>query len=276
MNELLAGPAANIALGESIKGMLTLLAISTLRVYALFMVFPPTQDTVLQGPVRNGLCLMIGMYIAWGQPLYPFEHMAPFTMAVIILKEVVIGLVIGITASMAFWVVEGVGALLDNMSGFNNVQMTNPLSGQQSTPLSNLLGQLASSLFWMLGGALALVGVLFQSFHWWPLAKVTLAWTNVLEDFAAIHLQRYMAQAVTIAAPVMLVLLLIELGFGVIAKTADKLEPNMMSQPLKGAVATVMVSLLVVLYFQEAQPALALQHLADTIRFWMQNASVPR
>jgi type III secretion protein T len=276
MNELLAGPAANIAFGESIKGLLTLVAISTLRVYAVFMVFPPTQDTVLTGPVRNGFCLVIGMYIAWGQPLYPFEHMSAFALAVIIVKEVVIGLVIGISAAMAFWVVEGVGALLDNMSGFNNVQMTNPLSGQQSTPLANLLGQLASSLFWMLGGALALIGVLFQSFHWWPLAKVTLSWTNVLEDFAAIHLQTYMAQAVTIAAPVLLVLLLIELGFGVIAKTADKLEPNMMSQPLKGAVATVMLSLLVVLYFHEAQPALALKNLAATIQFWINNASTPR
>ena len=58
------------------------------------------------------------------------------------LKEVALGLLIGFAASTVFWTAESVGALIDAQTGFNNVQMTNPLSGEQSTPISHLLSQL--------------------------------------------------------------------------------------------------------------------------------------
>ena len=102
------------------------------------------------------------------------------------------------------------------------------------------------------------------------------SWDKVLEDFAAIHLSHYMAQIVVIAAPLLLMLLLIDLAFGILAKTADKLEPNAIAQPLKGAVATIMIALFVGVYFQEVQPQLALKTLAQDIEAWVRNAPPAR
>jgi len=53
----LGGTEALIHLGESVKGLLTLLALSSLRGYVAMLVLPVTNDQVLQGVVRNGLAL---------------------------------------------------------------------------------------------------------------------------------------------------------------------------------------------------------------------------
>ena len=54
-----------------------------------------------------------------------------------------------------------------------------------------------------------------------------------------------MTSTIKFAAPMMLVLVLIDLGFGLITRAADKLEPTNLSQPVKGAVTMLMLALLI-------------------------------
>ena len=121
----------------------------------------------------------------------------------------------------------------------------------------------------MLGGMVALVGLLFESFQWWPLGSLSPDWAPLLEDFVRVETDRYVEAVVKIAAPALLVLVLVDLGFGLIAKTAEKLEPNNLSQPVKGAIALIMLSLLVALFFEQVRPALALQEIVREMKQWV-------
>lgn len=273
MAEALARLAGLVEFGETLKAVMMLMALCTARLYALAMIFPPLGDTAMQGVVRNGVCITIGFFMAWGQPLHIVEGLGTLQLIALILKEGVLGLVLGFAAATVFWVAEGVGALIDNQCGFNNVQQTNPMSGSESTPVGNVLGQLAIACFWMLGGITVLVTVLFQSYSWWPLDRMTPDFQGALQHFVQAHFSVLMKMMITLAAPMLLVLLLIDLGFGLIGKTAEKLEPNSLSQPIKGAVALLMLTLLVALFFQQAQPMLALRHLQQDLVKWMGEAA---
>ncbi len=268
----LGGTEALIHLGESLKSLLTLLALSSLRGYVAMLVLPVTNDQVLQGVVRNGLALTIGIFIAFGQPLQVVEGVSTLTLCLLIAKEGLIGLLIGYAVSTVFWVAEGIGVLIDNQAGYNNVQQTNPLSGEQSTPVGNLLSQLAICGFYLLGGMLALVGLLFESFQWWPLNRAVPDWSNLLERFLQVQMGSYLDAMIKICSAVVMVLLLIDLGIGLIAKTADKLEPNNLSQPIKGAVALVMLVLLVAVFFEQVKPQLALHTMARDLAVWFRPA----
>jgi len=109
-----------------------------------------------------------------------------------------------------------------------------------------------------------------RELFWWPLGALTPSWQGLLADFAALYTTGYLQATVKIAAPVVLVLILVDLGFGLIAKTADKLEPNNLAQPIKGAVALAMVGLLVALFFEQVKPMLALGRLAADLSQWLQ------
>jgi type III secretion protein T len=268
-----SGTLALIHLGESAKSLLTLLAVCSLRGYVAMLVLPVTNDQVLQGVVRNGVALTIGIYIAAGQPLHLVDDVGSLALLALIAKEGLIGLLLGYAISTVFWVAEGVGVLIDNQAGYNNVQQTNPLSGEQSTPVGNLLSQLAICGFYLLGGMLVLVGLLFESFHWWPLGKLMPEWSQLLERFLQVQVSNYMQAVVKIASAVVVVLLLIDLGIGLIAKTADKLEPNNLGQPIKGAVAMLMLVMLVAVFFEQVKPQLALHSMARDLSSWLQPSS---
>jgi type III secretion protein T len=276
MNEMFNTFAGVIGFGTTLQDGVMLLAVCLLRVYAVFLVLPATTDQVLQGPIRNGVCICLALFIAWGQPAGLVHGMDMVQLVATIAKEALIGVVLGFAASTVFWVAEGVGVLIDNQAGYNNVQQTNPLSGEQSTPIGNLLSQLAISGFYLLGGMLMLTGILFDSFHWWPIGSLSPAWSTILEDFVRVQTGHYLELMIKIAAPALLVLMLIDLGFGILSKTAEKLEPNNLAQPVKGAVAIAMLSLLVAVFFEQVRPALSMQNLSAELAQWARAAEAAK
>lgn len=275
MGDALAGGVDMIHLGETAKSVMMLLILCSARIYAAMIVMPVSNDQVLRGGSRNGLALSFGVFIAWGQPISIMEGMGTLALVTTLAKECMIGLLLGYAVSIVFWTAEGVGVLIDNQAGYNNVQQTNPLSGEQSTPVGNMLSQLAISCFYMLGGLMAFAGLMFESFKWWPLGAMLPGWSQLLERFVAAQTAGLTATVVTIASPVVMVLLLIDLGIGLIAKTADKLEPNNLGQPIKGAVALLMLVMLVAVFFEQVRPQLALHSIVRQMEVWMKPSSVP-
>jgi type III secretion protein T len=253
-------------IGEYAKGAMLLMALCGMRILAAMMVMPATNDQVLQGTIRTGIALVIGGYIAWGQSMEWALHLSSAQIVALLLKETLLGLLLGFASATVFWVAEGVGVMIDNQAGYNSVQQTNPLSGEQSTPVGNTLQQLAITGFYMLGGLVMWVGVLFETYGWWPLARVLPEWSNVLERFVQMEVQRYLVAVVQIACPVMLVLLMIDLAIGLLSKMSEKLEPNNLGQPIKGAVALLLLSMLVAVFFEQAKPQLALHSLAADLK----------
>ena len=220
---------------DGLHGLLILLALCSIRILVVFVVLPAASDQVLSGGVRNGVVYAISLFIAAGQPADALVRLDGMTMGIIVGKEMFIGLVIGYTASSVFWIAQSVGVIIDNMAGFNNIQTSNPLRGEQSTPISNVLIQMAIVLFYVSGGMLLLLGAIFESFRWWPLTATMPSLDAMTQSFLIGRVDTIASATVKLAAPVMLVLALVDLGFGLVAKAADKLEPTSLSQPVRSS-----------------------------------------
>ncbi|MGM9491228.1 type III secretion system export apparatus subunit SctT [Ideonella sp. YS5] len=251
--------------GAEFKGLLGVLALCTVRVYAALLVLPATSDQILHGQIRNALALSFGLFIAWGQPPDLLTHFSVIQIVTLSLKEGMIGMLIGFAVSSVFWMAEGVGMLIDNQAGYNNVQQQNPLSGQQSTPVGNLLSQLAIVAFYMLGGMMVFVGLLIDSYEWWPLHGTLPSWPTLLERFLPAQVQSLAETTLKIAGPVIVTLMLIDLGIGLLGKAAEKLEPNSLGQPIKGATAMLMLVMLVSIFFNQARPELSIRPVAKRL-----------
>jgi type III secretion protein T len=251
--------------GAEFKGLLGVLALCTVRVYAAMLVLPATSDQILHGQIRNALALSFGLFIAWGQPPDLLTHFSVIQIVTLSAKEGMIGMLIGFAVSSVFWMAEGVGMLIDNQAGYNNVQQQNPLSGQQSTPVGNLLSQLAIVAFYMLGGMMVFVGLLIDSYQWWPLQGTLPSWPTLLERFLPAQVQSLSETTLKIAGPVIVTLMLIDLGIGLLGKAAEKLEPNSLGQPIKGATAMLMLVMLVSIFFNQARPELSIRPVAQRL-----------
>ena len=259
------GAVAMLGLGMNFKEVLSIVALSSVRVYAAMLVLPATNDQLIQGVVRNGIALTIGLFVAFGQPAQLVADAGPLQLLLLSLKEVAIGTLIGFAMSIVFWTAEIVGMLIDNIAGFNSVQQNNPLSGTQSTPLGNLLGQLAVVGFYTLGGMMVFVGLLLDSHRWWPLSGTMPDWPHLAERFLSAQVTTLSDTALKIAGPVLVTLVLIDLGIGLLSKAAEKLEPSSLAQPIKGATAVAMVVVLVAVFFDQVRSELTLRPQAQRL-----------
>jgi type III secretion protein T len=256
---------AMLELGIDIKELLGALALCTARIYAAMVVLPATNDQILHGQTRNAMALGFGLFVACGQPPGLLDHLSVIEIVSLGLKESLIGLLIGFAMSSIFWAAEGVGMLIDNQAGYNSIQQQNPLTGQQSTPVGNLLSQLAIVAFYMLGGMTVFITLLIDSYQWWPLRGTLPDWPQLLERFLPGQMQSYTETTLKIAGPVIVTLMLIDLGIGLLGKAAEKLEPNSLGQPIKGATAMLMLVMLVSVFFTQARPELSMKPAARRI-----------
>jgi type III secretion protein T len=232
------------------------ISLSSARLFAAFSILPFTADSVLQGMTRNGVVLIIAAFVAFGVPAQALGQLDALTLAGLVLKESLIGLVLGFCGSSVFWVAQSVGALIDTQAGYNSVQLTNPLSGEQSTPVSDMLLQLIIAVFYTLGGLLVFVGALFDSFKIWPLLAPLPSAKDAADVFFLTQVDSLMTSVVKFAAPALLVLLLIDLGFGLMTRAADKLEPSSLSHPVKGAVTMLLLAFMVGVFVTQIRYAL--------------------
>jgi type III secretion protein T len=266
---------ALISQGITLQALLSLVVMCSMRIYAAMLILPPTADSVIKGPIRNALALSFGLYVALGQPPHMLQDISAVQLLTLALKETAIGLLLGLACGSIFWIAEGVGMLIDNQAGFNNVQQSNPMSDQQSTPVGNILLQLATVSFYALGGMMVFGGLMMDSFQWWPLKHVMPDWQQLLERFLLEEIRSYSEALIKLAGPVLMMLVIIDLGLGLMTKAAEKLEPSSLSQPIKGATALLMLSLLIAVFFQQLKPQLSLQPLAQRINAMLTPAASP-
>jgi type III secretion protein T len=248
--------------GHSWDQFVITLLICSLRMLVAFMVLPAMSDEVLTGANRAAVASIFGAYVAFGQPLDLSEHMRIAGLALYAIKEGLLGLVLGFAASSVFWIAQSVGAYVDDLSGYNNVQVSNPLRGESSTPVSNLLGQLVIAVFWSLGGMTFLLGSIFASYKIWPIADALPSMPNVAETFVIQQTDTLMQITTKLATPMLLVLVLIDLSFGLIAKAAEKLEPSTLSQPIKGAVTLLLLALFVSIFIDQVKDQISMRTLS--------------
>ena len=256
---------ATIQSSHDLVRFMIVLGLCSERLMVLMMVFPPTSDNVIQGRVRTALALLWGSFVAYGQRGV-LEQGDAMVLVGIGLKEALIGVGLGFAASTVFWAAESVGTYVDDLTGFNQVQMQNPSQGQQTSLTSTLLSQFAIAAFWCLGGMTFLLGAVYESYTWWPLDGVMPSGGTIFEAFVLMKTDSLMETVAKLATPMMLLLLLIDIGFGFTGKVSQKLDLPSLAQPVKGALTILMLALMAAVFIDQVRDQLSLTGIAAEAR----------
>jgi type III secretion protein T len=215
------------------------------RLAAIFAVVPFLSGQMITGVVRGGLLLMLAIYLS---PVA--GEMPPLSFGLLLLiasKEALIGLLLGLGFGVFIWAAQSVGDLIDFQTGSGNAAFFDPAAGHQNGPTGEFLGWLVIALFVAAGGLLAMLGVIADSYRLWPVASFFPDVGKLLEMFAVRQGDTLFLWIVKLASPVILVLLLVELGIGLVGRVAPQLNVFFVSQPLKSVLAALM--LLLFLFF---------------------------
>ena len=210
---------------------------------ALFLV-PFFSESVIGG-VRNrsAIILVMGLF------LYPLvsAQLVPQTsmggLMGLLVKEVVLGLLMGVVILTIFWGFQMIGALIDNQRGATAASSMDPLVGEQSSPLGTLMLQSCIFLFFIGGGFYLYLSMIYQSSNVWPVTSFYPAFSMELVNFLVQNLLYSLQLCVLLASPIMIILFLTEFSMGLIGRFAPQLDVFFLAMPVKCVVAVLFLLL---------------------------------
>jgi flagellar biosynthetic protein FliR len=147
---------------------------------------------------------------------------SPWTLAVAIGGEIAFGAAIGLILSLVFVAGQWAGEMIGQQMGLNLGQTLNPQYGGGGSVVGDLYFFLALLVFLSIGGHMALVKGVYDSFTALPLLSVSL--TRPLLGTIVSVFQGAMVLAMQLAAPMLVTMLVVDMVLGFVGKSVPQLN----------------------------------------------------
>ncbi len=163
--------------------------------------------------------------------------------AMYIIKEFIVGIVIGFVSYAVFTSIYLAGQIIDMQIGFGMVNVLDPLSNIQVPVTANLYYMLAMTIFLATNGHHMLIKALYQSFDIVPLGSAIFGPKMV--DNIVVVFQNMFSVGFKIAAPILAAIIIADVVLGIISKTIPQMNVFVLGMPLKILIGMVIVMITV-------------------------------
>ena len=203
---------------------------------------PPLSESMIGGTAR--WCAILG-FSSLTVPLalhqMPPGEPSTVALALVAVREALIGAVIGFFSAVPFWVVENVGNFIDNQRGATMGEIYSPLSGAQVSTTAIFFTQVVSTVFFVSGAVFLVLSALYRSYDVWPLFGRFVSFSADAPGQILGALDGMLSQTVVISAPVVILMFLATVGLGFVNRTAPQLNVFFLSMPVKSALGIAML-----------------------------------
>jgi flagellar biosynthetic protein FliR len=164
----------------------------------------------------------------------PIQSFSGGMMVLLILKEFMVGIVLGMVASILFYSVQLAGALLDLLIGFSMASLFDPTFGTNMQLTGRFKNILAMLVLLSINGHHILIQGVLASFDWVPLQASVPAWMDGrLSTFLLDCLGQMFMIGFMMAAPIIGTLFVVDVGLGIIARTVPQMNVFAIFPPVK-------------------------------------------
>ena len=227
----------------SIEAQLWQILFLSIRCGAALMAAPMVGGMAVPAPLRILLSIVLGFFVASWVPLAPAPEMLSFAAILAVLHEVAIGLALGFVLQLAFAIPLIAAEQISGTMGLAIATSIDPASGAQSGALGTFFGLVLSLLFYAIGAHLLWFELLIESYRLLPAGEF--AFGTWRAESVGLFFGYGLATAAAIALPVVLVLLLVQVVTGLIARSAPAL--NLFALGLPAGVLAGIAALIIAL-----------------------------
>ena len=218
-----------------------------LRLSIILFMLPVFSTVPVPSAVKVCICVALAlMFMPAVRGTTPPLPLDASRLIPVVMGELFFGAVFALSLVLVFGAFQVAGELISFEMGFGFAQVADPETGAEVPVLGIWCELTAMMIFLGLNGHHAVLRVFAESFKTLPVGTFTIdpaLYGRVLSLSASLFVL-----AIKLAAPVMAVLLLIQLGFGLMAKFAPQLNVLTTSFPVTIAVGFLFLGLAVLLW----------------------------
>lgn len=225
---------------EQILPNVTVLLLIIARVSSFFVILPLFSHRTIPASHRIGFAVVISWMMYYTMDVEPFDLNGEFLLLVV--KEVIIGLFIGLLAYIIMTAIQIAGSFIDFQMGFAIANIIDPQTGAQSPLLGQFFNTLALILLLALNGHHLLLDGIFYSYQFVPMESVWPPFGDkefpefIMRTFTAVF-----AIAFQMSIPVVATLFLVDIALGITARTVPQLNIFVVGFPLKIGVSFIIL-----------------------------------
>ncbi len=212
-----------------------------------FLVFARIGGMFLSAPVFNQkeffllakviLIFWITVLLIYHVPLPAHPPDTAFTFVLAAVTEVFVGLLIGFIADILVTGIELAGNLMDTQAGLSVASQLDPSSGRTITLMSLLLKRTSFITFLLIDGHHFVLSAIVHSFRLLPIASPINLGAGAFEVVKCGTYIFYLA--VQLASPIILVVFLVDFGFGVLNRVAEQINIFQLGFQIKPTVSLI-------------------------------------
>lgn len=147
------------------------------------------------------------------------------------ISEIMTGLILGYITNLIFQAVKFAGAWMDIHAGFSMVSVLDPESQTTSTLLGNLAYFISLAFFFIMDGHHVVINMLVESTKIIPIGKTIVYQETLMGVMQTIF--DFFTLGVKIAIPLVLILVLTDVCFGLMARTVPTIPVMVLGMPIK-------------------------------------------
>ncbi|GLR45961.1 putative translocation protein y4yN [Mesorhizobium amorphae] len=222
---------------EAASELVVAASLGAARGVGIMLVLPVFTRPRISGLIRSGLAVAFGLpclaHISDGlQVLDPETRL--IQVALLGLKEVFVGLLLGIVLGIPLWSLQAAGEIIDTQRGITSqVASEDPATHSQASATGIFLGITAATIFVASGGLETMISSLYASYLVWPVYQfqptLTVQGTMALMGL----LDQIMRTSLLVAGPVVSFLLLVDISVMIVGRFAPQFKPSDLSPAIK-------------------------------------------
>lgn len=216
------------------------------RLVAFVATVPIFSYRNIPNPFKIGISFFISLIIVSTIeiPTLPIDLMY----LLLLLKEVMVGLIIGLVATLILTIVQIAGGFIDFQMGFAIANVMDPQTGAQSPIIGQYFYTFALLFILAIDGHHLLINGAVASFNFVELDQlINLSNQNYITTVIVMFSQMFLI-AFQMAIPIVGSLFLVDVALGIIARTVPQLNVFVVGIPLKITVSFIAISVYLIFY----------------------------
>ena len=204
------------------------------RVIGLFSIVPVIGGNSIPARIRLGFSLLLaGIIYSSGNAAEIFYDDSVIGFGILIAKEFFVGWIIGYFVYFIFNITYLSGHLIDQQIGLSMVSVFDPVSQIQVPVVGNLYYMSLCILFIISNAHHMIIKTLFYSYEVLPMGQAVIINNGELMSIFIGLIVKFLYLGVTIAVPIIGIILVVDLILGLLVRTVPKMNVFVVGMPLK-------------------------------------------
>ncbi|MDR2664407.1 MAG: type III secretion system export apparatus subunit SctT [Puniceicoccales bacterium] len=229
---------------QEARSFFFVVVMGVVRMAAVFSMLPFFGKRNVMGMGRNSWILGLATF---AYPIFSHGPINPDvglgTIIFLATKEIAIGTILGFLGSFFFFVVEGVGNLIDVQRGASAASLFSAFNESQTTVTADFFVQIVLLLFFITGGFLLTLDVIYQSYVVWPVFSFIPRIDGGIAAYFIRFAGDYMDLVFALAGPILFALFLAEFGLGMVNRFAPQMNVFFLSMGIKSGLSMLFLVL---------------------------------